>query len=369
MVKKMMLGIALGLVMPLSASVAAAATKLTYATYLSAHHDVNQGAVKPYFERVEKGVDGKLTFELFPDGTLAGARDTIRAIRDQTADMGMIVDLYVPGDLKASAALGEMAMLLDDPLVAAGAANEMQLLHCEQCLADLTRYNIKPIVTYASNPFFLQCRDENITLAKLRGKRVRAVGPWQVWVAAMGATPVNLTGGELYEALERGQVDCTMGALSWLKTYSLGNVVKSVMMLPIGVYAGGTIINMNTDRWAELNPAQKKVFFDNAAQFLVDAATAAIKEDSASVEEAKRQGVKFIDATNELKALLSKYQQTERARVTKLAERREIKNAADLLVKYEQVIEKWRGIAAETKRDPELFKQRLDEEIFSKLKN
>lgn len=365
---KLLLGIAAGLAMQLSANVAMAATKLTYATYLSARHNMNAGGVAPYFERIQKGVNGELTFELFADGTLSGPKNTLQAIRDKATDMGLVVDLFVPGDLKASAVLGELAMLLEDPWVAAGATNEMQLLHCEQCVGDLIRNKIKPIVTYASNPFYLQCRDEKFSLAKLRGKRVRAVGPWASWVAAMGATPVNIPGGEVYEAMERGQIDCTVGALGWLETYSLGEVVKSVVMLPMGVYAGGSIINMNVDRWAELTPAQRTAFFDNAAQLIVDVAESYSAEDRAAVDKGKQRGIKFVAAPEDLNDLLKKYQKTELARVTKLAERRDLKDGAQLLAQYERIIEKWRAIADETGRDPALFKKRLDEEIFSKLK-
>lgn len=338
-----------------------------FATYLSSRHNMNRGGVAPYFERVTAATDGALTFTLYTDGTMVSGRNTLQAIRNNVIDMGLVVDLFVPGYLRTSALLGEMALLLDDPWVTAGAANEMQLLHCQQCETDLTRNHIKQLVMYAANPFYLQCNRADMTLADMPGKRVRAVGPWAKWVAAMGATPVNITGGEVYEALERGQIDCTMGALAWLRTYSLKDVVESIVMLPTGVFAGGSMINMNTARWATLSTGQKQAFVDNGPQLVVDITTAYTQADDVARQLGEEKGIQFLTPQNDMVQLFAQHKRAEFKRVAALAEQRDIPNAEALLNKYAEVVDKWRAIVAETGNDREAFKQHLQREIFSKI--
>lgn len=352
----------------LCGTTASAQTSLSYASYLSSRHNVNRLAIAPYFERIEQNLDGELSFRMFTSGTIVGGRNTLAAVRDGVVDMGLAVDLFIPGHLRTSAVLGEMALLLEDPWVAAGAANEMQLLNCEQCNSDLIRNNAKPLVAYTSTPFYLLCHNSEFSLQDMVGKRVRAVGPWAVWAAAMGATPVNITGSEIYEGLERGQIDCTVGSMAWLNTYSLKEVVKSVVMLPMGVYAGGSMINMNMDRWESLSDQQRAAFIDNASQLVVDVIVSYDAADKRAYDAGVERGINYVEAPTELRQLRDAHLQTEFKRVIQLADKRGIKDGETLLATYARLVEKWRGIADETGQDPALFKVRLDQEIFSKLK-
>src|SRR3546814_20659815 len=91
-------------------------------------------------------------------------------------------------------------------------------------------------------------------------------------VAALGGTPVNITSAEFYEALQRGQADCTLGPLPWLKSYTLWDLVKYVSAEPFGTYHGTNFINMRTGTWKKLSKQEKAAIRDNLAQATPDMA-------------------------------------------------------------------------------------------------
>src|SRR3546814_20577282 len=77
------------------------------------------------------------------------------------------------------------------------------------------------------------------------GKKIRGTGAMGQLVAALGGTPVNITSAEIYEALQSGQADGTLGPLPWLKRYKLWALVKSAHHEPSGTYTGHNFNNTN----------------------------------------------------------------------------------------------------------------------------
>src|SRR5699024_10950283 len=61
-----------------------------------------------------------------------------------------------------------------------------------------------------NNPMI--CMGEPVqSVADFSGKRIRVPGAgWATEVEALGATPVNVVQAEVYEALERGVIDCAV---------------------------------------------------------------------------------------------------------------------------------------------------------------
>lgn len=350
----------------MSAVNVASADTLTYGSYLSANHATNKMAVEPYMRAVEEQTGKSLTFTMAADGTLIGGRDALSGVRDGVVDMAMIVDLYTPNELVTSNILSELALLGSDDAVMSGAANEMQLLNCPTCVTEAANNNLHVLAVYASAPYAFICNQKLQTAADFKGKRIRATGAWAKFAASLGATPVNITSGEMYEALQRGQVDCTLINVPALTNYSLHEVAKFVVNLPVGTFNGGHYLNMNTTVWDKRSEEEKTALRDHRAMSLAKLVEGARAEDKSAREAAAKSSVEFIDPDPSLVKALEDYRNSELARVAELAKTRGLTDPEPLLAKFQELVAKWERIVAETGGDTAKYQAALQSEIFSK---
>jgi TRAP-type C4-dicarboxylate transport system substrate-binding protein len=90
------------------------------------------------------------------------------------------------------------------------------------------------------------------SLEDLRGLKIRAPGPVQVsMLRALGAVPVTMPAGEMYDALERGVVDGLVTGLSAIKSYRLEQLVKHATMA--NSYVAAMIVAMNQQSYKKLS--------------------------------------------------------------------------------------------------------------------
>lgn len=345
----------------------AEAKTLTYGSYLGARHSTNVDSVLPWMKAVEAATGGSLTFELAADGTLVSGRDSLQGIRDGLIDMSTIVDFYTPNDLKTSTILTELALLGADAASMTGAINEMQMLNCPTCLQEGLDNNLKILALYASSPYHLICNKEFPTLESLKGARIRGTGAWAIFTTSIGATPVNITTGEMYEALQRGQVDCTLINIPALTNYSLYEVAKYVINLPIGTFHGAHVYNANTGVWDGLSDTEKAAFIDNIPVAMANLTKGAIEADQKAVETSKAAGVVFADPDPALVAAVEKFKLDELTRAKELALSRGVENPDVLFTKFQELIAKWDGKMKDIGTDWDAYAKALDDEIYSKI--
>jgi len=347
---------------------AEAQTKITYGSYLAARHATNTKSVVPWFEAVEKATNNSLKFELLADGTIVGGRNSLQGIRDNVVDMTIIVDFYTPNDLKTSVILTELSMLGESAAAMTGAVTEMQMMNCPSCTKEAADNNMRILGIYSSTPYNMMCRMPITSAADFKGKRIRASGAWGIWVRALGATPVNITTGEMYEALQRGQIDCTVINIAGLTNYSLADVVKHVVDLPMGTFHGAHVFNMNTSVWNKRTAAEKKAMIDNLPIAMANLVEGAEQEDLNAREEGKKRGIVFSPAPQDLKDALVAHQKTELQRINELAKSRNVKDSEKTIEDFRKLIEKWTRISAEAGTDKAKYAAALKANVYDKVK-
>ncbi|MCB1740989.1 MAG: hypothetical protein KDK91_11510, partial [Gammaproteobacteria bacterium] len=147
--------------------------KLVYASAVGAKHPVHTTGVEPFFAKVQAETGGSLSFELFPGGTIAGGKQTLAAIGNGTADMGLLADIYTPNDLPVSAMLSDLAALGKDARVMTGAVNQTLLLDCSACKQDYLEDGVLPLASYSLTPYYFMCAKVQIkSAADVAGKKV-----------------------------------------------------------------------------------------------------------------------------------------------------------------------------------------------------
>jgi TRAP-type C4-dicarboxylate transport system substrate-binding protein len=346
---------------------AQAQNKLTYSSWFPAPSVLHSGVLKPYFDRVEKDAPGTKV-ELFTDSTLAGGRETMGALKGGTIDMGLIAFAYHPGELKNAALITESSLMAKNTFAANAALNELLLLRCTDCVEDFKRQGIRALAVHVSPDYSLLCNKKVATLADLKGKRVRSPSPWSAEISALGGTPVNLSVPETYEALQRGQIDCTMASAGWLTSHSMADVVKFVSQHRWGGVAAGIHVAISDAKWQSLNKEQRRALLMNAGQSALDLNRKFAAEDAASIKQAQAAGkIEFVAPGADLLAASAKYREGEAERVVKLGERRNVKDTDKLVATWQQLLAKWDKVYADVKGDDAAFLKKMNEEIYSKI--
>jgi len=367
--------------MPLSTCVAVAVLLLALATSTAAWSQAkfsyasgspSKGpeaiAANRYLDRVEQAAGGSLKFERSFDGTVANFRATGNSLRDGLIDAGFLLDTFHTTDLKTSMTLTDLAMITAQPLAQAGAINETMLLNCPQCEADFNRFKAIPLAYNGVAPFYLQCRSPVSSMQDLKGKAIRAASAFALFAKAAGANPVSTVPTEVYEAMQRGAVECAIVGGVWLKSYNLMDVVKTVVDQPLGQYNSSLVLAVGREGWRKLSVAQRQAMID-ALPFLVAEATLLnMEETDRAFQEAAAKGVRRTPAPADFKAFLASHVGAEQTRVVADADKRGVTGAAALVKTYLEKLDKWNRIVAETGGDRTKYEAALRGEIFSKLK-
>lgn len=350
-----------------SATAARAGTDLTYGSFLPAPHLVHREGLEPFFERVKKDSGGEIDWTLVPGGAMGGTKEAVQVVRDRVVDGGLLLDIYQRRELPVSSMFADLIVLPDDFMIYAAAANEMQLIRCAACIAEKAGQNMVALAYYAPDPYKLMCRDETGSLADLRNKKTRATGRLGVLMQHFGATPVTITSSEVYEALERGQADCTVASNAWLKSYNLKDVVTSIIDLPMGSYFNAALLVMNKDRLAGLSDAEKQAIVKNLPKLVVDALFAYRAESRQALDAAEQAGVAVHEPDAAMRQALEAFRQGELDNAVAAADAAGIEGARQRIDTYLGLVEKWRGIFEKAGGDRAAIEAALRDEVFSKL--
>mgnify|MGYP000925747666 CR=1 FL=1 len=346
---------------------ASAEVTLTLGSALPVKHVVVADGLMPFVEAVKQSSHGDVVWNLVPGGAMGNWVESFEALRNGGLDGASVVDINVASDLPLANVVSNLAMVGEDPRVMAAAVNELTLVKSPALLQDWLEEGVRPLSALSLAPFYLMCTSEVTSLDQVKGKRIRADGAYGLWVTAMGATPVNIQSVELFEAMQRGQVDCAIAAGAWLRSFSLFDVVKSMVNLRLGLFFGAWALAMNEDRWESLTPEQREANRSNLAGITRRCVEAYIKEDAAVMAEATGKGVAVTKPSQDMLDLLAAHRKKEVERVLAQASERGVPGAEPLVNDFLALVEKWKKIVAETGDDYDAYQTALEREIFSKV--
>ena len=350
----------------LLATPARAQTEIIYGSYNPPTATNSKGGAFPWLDEIKRLSNGSIGYKFVGGGALVGTKTSLAGMRDGIVDAAMIVDLYYPSELPVSNVMAGLGSLLKDARVAIAAVTEVQVLGCPECVKEFEKYNVKFLGGYSTAAYNLLCTSPTSSLAELKGKKIRAPGAIGRMASAIGAVPVNITVTETYEALQRGQIDCTFGAAGWLDTYSLGDVAKHVTLIKTGGAFGGPMFNLRVDKWKALKPAERKILLDAAPIGVAGASFAYEADDDVALSKASQKGYKVVEPSSDLRAALEKFADEDAAVVIKQATGRGVKNAEAIVNAYRAANKKWSQIVAKVGNDKAAYIEALRREIYSK---
>jgi TRAP-type C4-dicarboxylate transport system substrate-binding protein len=244
---------------------------------------------KWWASEVEKRTGGKIKVQIFWMESLVKWKDMLEGVQSGMADVGWITATYHPSKLPMWFMLDNVFNFRKDYIASILAS--IETIENEPNLkAEFEKHKIFLLGSHISGQAQTGLRKNLNSVNDLKGKTLRTVGGAKtIFWQNLGANPVFMAFGELYEALDRGTIDgigdC---AISLANTFKLYEVVKTMYMAePGGVVAGGLCIN--TDVYKKIPKDLQKVLID-------------LRHD---------YGIRYAQMTMDLEAVLYKEWQTK----------------------------------------------------------
>jgi len=315
-----------------------------------------------------KKTGGKLKWKLLTGGQLFGLRASLTGTGGGLADAGIIVPSFFQSKLPHVYVIVDLAMFANDGLVANVAAADTIFNNCPNCLKDFKKQKVVPLGFYALTTYKLLCNTKVTNLAEVKGKRMRTSGANGRWARAMGGTPVQMSGSDMIQGLQKGQISCTIGPLGWIKAYKIDEYVTHVLDFPMGNFTAAMHFVMNRRSWDGLTLSQKQTMINAMPESNAMASIEGYAKDEAiGINMLKKRNAVFTKGGKEFETLMAKHLQNDMKSIIAGAKKRGVKNAAEIISAYRANVKKWEGILAGKSRDKETVKGLLHKHIYSKL--
>ena len=328
-----------------SAGPASAQKTYTYGQWLPPKHNVNLYGLAPMI----KELGAKVPWKLVTGGQLFSAKTTLKSIGNRTAEAGLVVPSYSRTSLKHAYIIADMLMLGENELVMNGAALSTYFFDCPECMDDYKRNGTIYISGYGVGGYSLLCRKIVRKISDAKGLKLRTTGALGRWARALGGTPVSMTMGDVPEAIKRGQIDCIVGPVAWLKSYPIADSIKSILNFNFGSYSGLGLVVMNRKAWDEYSDSQKRAMWAaqpaTTARSMIDGY---VGDDLRSRAMAKKMGIPISPADSAITAVWKKHKKSEVATVIKNAKRLKVKDPERIVNAMLKNIDKWTKIIADS---------------------
>lgn len=360
--------LALATALTLTAGVVSAQerTRIVYASYLNPLHITNP-VLEQFFDNVARDSNDTIEYEMHVGGSLLSGRDIPGGVRDGVADAGYFVGAYIPSEMPVDNYLAEFSLLNDDPLVMTGVLNELVLFNCPDCTDEYRNFNTRPLATYALTPYVYHCREELNSLDDFRGRRIRGLAAYAALARALGATPINISPDESYEALDRGILDCALHSIAAQKARSYGEAAKFVILDPLGGFVGASTMNLRIEVWNSLTADQRRAITSNLAEMVTGSIFNYIEEDINVIEEYTASGTMFYHADPEFADFVASFAVEYLDQAVESGSAAGVGNPQQIADEIVRLRAKWTDLLDEHGRDRETYQRLLHEEIFANI--
>jgi TRAP-type transport system periplasmic protein len=235
-----------------------AAVDLIISHPFPARHVQHRLMLEPLKKDLEEKSKGRIKVTIHPGGALAPAPAHYENIVAGAFDIGWTLQGYTPGRFPLSGII-EMPFQWSSAQEATGVFWQM----FEEVPGLQNEYrDVKVLAIWTHDLGQLYTTAKPVrTLEDLRGLKMRAPGPVQVsMLRALGAVPVTMPAGEVYDALERGVVDGLVIGGSAIKSYRLEQLVKHATLT--NSYVAAMIVAMNLQSYKKLS-AEDRALLDS----------------------------------------------------------------------------------------------------------
>ncbi len=307
--------------------------------------------LQAYAEALEEWSGGKITVELVYGSAVAGPTDVDEALLDGRLDGAHFIPLFQPEEYPASDALARINTFAaqQQPLgiVHETLGNLSLALETDALTAELEDQGIKPVVPYFPiTGIGLTCSSERSSLGELEGAQARgSIVAHGRQIEALGMSSVQIQFPEMFEAFERGTVDCAVTSLVTANQLGLMPAAPHWVIDDKATFASPpNVLAMNMDVWEDLPLAAQQLLHDRADVFLEEAMYAMLDDVAAAVQELREAGGTVsefdADAREAIQAANDKLRDSVR-------EGGAFDNPAAVVERVESTMAEWRSVVTD----------------------
>lgn len=249
-------------------------------------------AVKELSDRLYDATEGRYSIEVFPYGVLGAEADSLEMVRAGDLALAVVSNLTVAEVCPDFAILG--APYVYDSVEHQERAYRSKVL--DELFAAPAESGFQVLAAYGGSPYGLCAREPFTTPEALSGKNIRiAQNPdLPEMIEALGGSPVALSFGEVYQALQIGTIDGCESQISTYRSNCLYEVAPYYMptnhrMVPtelvIGAYALEQMSDQDRAALKSLANESVETAFALAAQQRADALEACERDLCVTVSD------------------------------------------------------------------------------------
>jgi len=240
-------------------TLAQGAEELKLATFVPPTHIIMARVLTPWAQELAAKSNNRLTVRFFPSMQLGGKppelyRQTLQGI----SDICFTLPGYTSGDFP-------MMALTELPGMASNAEDGTKKLwtHFDRFLAREYQ-GAKVLMLWNSDTASIMSKTKPVrTLEDMKGMKIRTPSAAQsAQLEALGAIPIDMPAGQIYNALDRGVVDASMIPMSAAIDFKLIEVARYFTInAPLG--RSPFLVAMNRARYDKLAPDLRKLIDDS----------------------------------------------------------------------------------------------------------
>lgn len=247
------------------AAPAGAQTELKFSTFVPPTHGFVVDVLQPLGREIEKKTGGKVKVRVFAGNSPFGkVENQADQVKQGVVDLAFGLNGIPRGRYQRTS-------IMEMPFVAesAGSASEVLWTMLPGKLAEDWK-DFKVAALHCHNPGLFHTRDKSLkSIYDVKGLRMRAPNPpTQNLLAFLGATPVGMPPGQVYENLQKGVIDGAVFPWDAIKGFRLESSLKH--HLDARVYTSCFHLVMNPSRYAAWPPELKKAIDESTGKRLVD---------------------------------------------------------------------------------------------------
>lgn len=189
---------------------------------------------RPMWNSIEAESDGRIEVQYLTlnEAGLTGAQ-ALRLLKRGTFDVMTLSPAYVSGDEPSLVAVDLPGLAYDYETL-----REISEVYRPTMAERLERFDGVLLSHWPFNPQIVWCNEPVSSITDLEGRKVRVSGaPAADTLDQLGATAVNLTGGEVYQALQRGLVNCGSTGSTYGYRSKWHEVANHLYNFPLGSYS------------------------------------------------------------------------------------------------------------------------------------
>jgi len=223
-------------------------------------------ALVDFINKINQRTGGKVKITFY-ESTLGVPADHWEMLKGNAVQLAFLADAYNGNKLPVTL-LGQLPFEIPGP---AGQRNVYDAWLKAGYLKEIND-NMKLVLYKAQGMVYLWTTKKKVEkLEDFKGMKIRVAGSLmgQI-VTALGAAPINLTGGESYLALQTGVADGTITGADQVLDRKFYEPCKFVLRLPVSFWEGTWILGMNKETWNAL-PKELQTLIDETAKEVIDA--------------------------------------------------------------------------------------------------